>query len=97
MKHITTFGSSEIYYYNKWKSNAHGALIAITLTMVCIIWAVVAGAVYGSVGWCVSLACSAVFWGFLSIIRLNDTDYYYARYQSATTSRSIINYDHICE
>lgn len=103
MKHETinppaeTTVTAEVYYYNKWKSNAHGGIIAVALMTACAVWSMVAGMFYSSPAWCIGLACAAVFFAFVAVTRFRDGEYYYDRYLSAAADPSIINTEHVAE
>jgi hypothetical protein len=84
MKHFAPPGSSEIYYYNKWKSNSMSGILALALGLVSAFWSAIFAIYYANAWASITCAGVAVFFFFIMAIRFSDASNYYDRYLRST-------------
>lgn len=80
MKHFPNPIRTQIYYYNKWRSNSVGGIMAFMLASVALLWAAIFAIYYANPWASISCCCVAVFFFFVMAIRFSDASTYYDRY-----------------
>jgi hypothetical protein len=84
MKHFPSPLRTQVYYYNKWKSNSMGGILSLVLALVSVFWGTIFAIYYSNPWAAISCFCIGVFFFFIMAIRFSDASNYYDRYLRST-------------